>query len=242
MFGFFRPHCPIDIVTRAWVHRRWRWLTDEFGADLMIDATTVLPTAEFFPDEYDGSEQAVRTLVDRVCGYMQVPADRVELDFYSESGRPHFVDEQGRAIGGTAGLYLPDHDITIHLERSGFARPMELVGTVAHELAHARTLGEGRCYAEEYDNELLTDLTVVFHGLGIFLANVPRHWPASAETWPGTDVFKPEYMTTPMYGYALAYRCWLREEPMPVWRRHLAPGVRAEFKHALRFLQSGLSA
>ena len=29
--------------------------------------------------------------------------------------------------------------------------------------------------SEEYDNELLTDLTVVFFGLGIFLANAPRN-------------------------------------------------------------------
>lgn len=48
----------------------------------------------------------------------------------------------------------------------------------------------------------------------------------------------PRYMTTPMFGYAMALRCWLREEPMPKWKRHLHPGVRAEFKHALRFLNS----
>jgi hypothetical protein len=73
--------------------------------------------------------------------------------------------------------------------------------------------------------------------MGMFLANVPRHWRSHVSTWPGTDVPKPEYMTTPMYGYALARRCWLREETLPRWRKHLNPGVRAEFKQALRFLQ-----
>jgi hypothetical protein len=240
MFNWLRPRprCPVDPTTRAWIDRRWRWLTDEFGPDLMIDAPTVLPTPEFFPDEYDTSDDAVRTLVDRVCEYMHVPPDLVDLDFYSESGRPAFVDDQGRAIGGTAGLYRSGHRFTIHLERSQFAHPMALVGTAAHELAHARTLGEGRCDPDEFDNELLTDLTVVFHGLGLFLANLPRHWPADADTWPGTDVYKPEYMTTPMFGYALALRCWLREEPLPKWKRHLHPGPRAEFKQALRFLQA----
>lgn len=115
---------------------------------------------------------------------------------------------------------------------------MALVGTMAHELAHARLLGENRIDPDAFDNELVTDLTVVFHGLGIFLANDPRHWQSHASVWPGTDVFKPEYMTTPMYGYALALRCWLREEPLPSWSRHLERGVRSEFKAALRFLQS----
>lgn len=238
MFNWFRPHCPVDPTTRRWIERRWRWLTDEFGPDLMIDAPTVLPTAEFFPDRYDASPDAVRTLLDRACGYMHVSPDLIDLDYFSEEGRPDFVDARGRAIGAIAGLFEDGHRVTIHLERSQFHDPMSLVGTIAHELAHVRTLGEGRCSAAEYDNEILTDLAVCFHGLGIFLANVPRHWPAHADTWPGTDVFKPEYMTTPMYGYALALRCHLREEATPKWKRHLCPGVRAEFTQALKFLQS----
>ena len=100
----------------------------------------------------------------------------------------------------------------------------------------ARLMGEGRVAGDEFDNELLTDLTVVFHGLGVFLANAPRHWQSDATVWPGTTIFKPEYMTTPMYGYALALRCWLREEPMPVWRKNLSWSVRSEFKQAMRFL------
>jgi len=40
-----------------------------------------------------------------------------------------------------------------------------------------------------------------------------------------------------MYGYAMALRCWLREEPLPAWRKHLHAAVRGEFKQALRFLE-----
>lgn len=236
MFHWFGKSCPVDPVTREWIDRKWRWLTDEFGADLMIDSPTILPTSEFFPDEYTGAEPHVRSLVNRVCGYMHVSPDLVDLEFYSEANRPTFVNEEGLAIGGTAGLFADGDRFTIHLEKRQFQEPMHLVGTVAHELAHARTLGEGRCFAAEYDNEIMTDLTVVFHGLGIFLANVPRHWPADAQVWPGTNVFKPQYMTTPMFAYALALRCWLREEPLPKWKKHLSAGARAEFKQAYRFL------
>ena len=85
----------------------------------------------------------------------------------------------------------------------------------------------------------MSDLTVVFHGLGVFLANVPRHWPSDADTWPGTDTFMPRYMTSPMFAYAMALRAWLREEPVPPkWSKHLKGGVRSETKQALRFLQA----
>jgi hypothetical protein len=234
----FRPRCPVDPTTRGWINRRWKWLMDEFGSDFMIDAPTILPTHEFFPDRYDADEKSVTRLVHRVCDYMHVSSDLIDLEFFSEQNRPAFVDESGQPIAGTAGLFQPGRRFTIHLERSQFHNPMLLVGTIAHELAHARTLGENRCFRGEYDNELLTDLTVVFHGLGIFLANHPRHWQSDADTWPGTDIFKPEYMTTPMYAYALALRCWLREELMPKWKRHLNFGVRTEFKSALKFLRS----
>jgi hypothetical protein len=238
MFGWFRATCPVDVVTRQWIDTRWCWLTDQFGGDLLIDSPTVLPTPEFFPDEYDASEEAVRVLVSRVCDCMHVSRYLVDVHFYSEADRPQFVDGDGHELGGTAGLYEEGARCTIHLEQSQAHEPMLLVGTIAHELAHQRLLGENRLSPDAFDNELLTDLTVVFHGMGIFLANAPRHWTSDATCWPGTELFKPEYMTTPMYGYALALRCWLREEPLPAWRKHLASGVRAEFKQALRFLES----
>src|SRR5687767_1742367 len=112
---WFRPRCPIDPTTRAWINRRWKWLMDDFGSDFMIDAPTVLPTAEFFPDPYDASDRAVRRLVHRVCGYMHVSPDLFDIDFFSERNRPPFVDAAGRAIGGVAGLYEPGYRFTVHL-------------------------------------------------------------------------------------------------------------------------------
>lgn len=222
----------------AWLdRRRWKWLVEQFD-DIAPDQPTILPTSEFFPDRYDRSDDAVRRLLERVCDYMHVPADAVELSFYRNERRFEIVNESGKAIGDAAGTYQErDGRFHIRIERSQFHRPMELVGTVAHELAHVRLLGEGRLDRNEFDNELLTDLTVVFHGMGIFLANVPRAWPSRVGSWPDTDVPKPEYMSTPMYGYALALRSRLMDEPCPPsWKRHLHAGVRAEFKQALRFL------
>jgi hypothetical protein len=97
-------------------------------------------------------------------------------------------------------------------------------------------LGEGRIMREAYDNELLTDLTVVFFGLGIFLANTPRNWESQYTKWPGTELLKPEYMTPPMFGYALAHLAWFRGEERPAWAKYLHWNARADFKEALRFL------
>lgn len=56
-------------------------------------------------------------------------------------------------------------------------------------------------------------------------------------TWPDSGRREPEYMTGPMFAYALALVAWVRRDDQPGWSRHLRSGVRAEFAQALRFLR-----
>jgi hypothetical protein len=152
-------------------------------------------------------------------------------------GQPQLVNQHGHAIGSAAGTYSEgDGKFEIRISRGQLHDPMSLVGTIAHELAHVRLLGENRISREAFDNELVTDLTVVFHGLGVFLANVPRNWQSDNKRWPGNDLVRPEYMSVPMFAYAMAIRSQMRFEPSHRWIKHLHPSARGEFKQAIRFL------
>ncbi len=237
MFGWFRPTCPVDPRAKNWIETRLAWLADEFGLDVFTRRSIILPLQEYFPDNYDGSEAAAKSLLDRVCRYMDADMDRVELQFFTNNNELWLINDRGQVLPQNAGLYdEQSHKTTIHLETSQLDDPMTLVGTMAHELAHLRLLGERRIPDEIFDNELLTDLTVVFHGLGIFLANVPRAWESDFTYWPSSKVPKPEYMTQPMFGYALAHAAWLRNEAKPTWAKHLHLDARASFKQGLRYL------
>ncbi len=70
-----------------------------------------------------------------------------------------------------AGYYWKDDKEIVAIEASNLGDPMALVGTIAHELAQCRLLGEKRITSEAVDHESLTDLTTVFFGMGIFNAN-----------------------------------------------------------------------
>ncbi len=237
MFGWLRPSCPVDAQAKAWIERRLDWLGDQFGVDVFTRRAVVLPDSDFFPDAYDRSEATVRGLLDRVCRYMEVDPDIVDLELFADRNPLYLINDRGEALPTTAGLYDEQPDrVVIHLEISQLDDPMALVGTMAHELAHYRLIGEGRITGDEFDNELLTDLTSVFHGMGIFLANQPRAWPSQFTTWPETDVRRPEYMTGPMFGYALAHSAWFRGESKPHWSKHLCMDARPSFKQALRYL------
>jgi hypothetical protein len=239
MFSFFSPHCPVDAYTKAWIEARLRWLAAEFGLDVFTRRAFILPNDDFFPQPLDGTEDSLRALLDQVCGYMDVDPERVELRLFSDRNHPELVNEQGHYLSGAAGTYHDDgRRAVIRLEVSHqLDDPVCLIGTMAHELAHARLLGEGRIFDDIFDHELLTDLTVVFHGMGVFLANTPRHWTGDFSYWPGTEFKKPEYMTLPMFGYALAHAAWFRNEAKPAWAKHLSWHARSTFKQGLRYLR-----
>lgn len=236
----FRPSCPCDPSAKAWIEERLEWLAEEFPSSAFNDRPVILPTHEFFPDDYDQTKRSAWKMLDRICDYMGVNPRLVQLRIFRSQDDLGMVNERGDAISvSAAGTYEEDGDgkFIIRINQSQLREPMQLVGTFAHELAHARTLGEGRAMSEEYDNELLTDLTVVHFGLGIFLANVPRNWAGDDSRWPNTNLRKPEYMSPPMFGWALAHLAWFRGEAKPAWAKHLNASARANMKQGLRYLR-----
>ena len=235
MFGWFRPTCPCDPEAKRWVEQRLRWLTRQFGLHVLLEAPVVLPTEEFFPDRWDGSPEAVRLLFDRVCGHMGVRPNAVRLELFTDKplyGATGFAAAQWQ--DGEESWQKP----TIRIERTNLlGRPADLIGTMAHELAHQRLLAEHRAEADAFDNELLTDLTAVYHGFGVFLANNTNRSTGQLGTWPGTKLYRPEYLSEPMLGYAMAHVAWFRDEDWPAWAKHLGWVRRSVFKQGLRYLQ-----
>lgn len=233
----FPPSCPCDPAAKAWVEERLQWLAEEFGDSAFTGRRVVLPTPEFFPEAYDGSKKTVRRLLDQVCDYMDVVPDLVALKLVAEAGKIWLVNEAGQYLAGAAGTYEEgERKFIVRIDKSGLDDPMGLVGTMAHELAHVRILGESRIMSDSFDNELLTDLTVVHFGLGIFLANTPRNWESDYSKWPDTNLLKPEYMTPPMFAWALAHLAWFRGEERPDWARYLNGAARANLTQGIRYL------
>ena len=171
-----RARCPCDAAAKCWIEERLKWLDDRFEDNAFQGTPIILPIRRFFPDPFDGSDQAVGALLYRVCGYMEVDPDRIDLQFRTDVGKLWLINNKGKYLPpGAAGTFQQNGDeFVITVDRSEIGDPMNLVGTFAHELAHARLMGEGHMSGDEYDNEILTDLTTVHFGFGLFLANSPR--------------------------------------------------------------------
>ncbi len=228
--------CPVRPEIKKWIEGRFGWLVGEFGWERLQRRETVLPADEFFPDEYGGSIDDGRVVFERTCEYMELNPSDFELQFYTPQSKdarfnPRFV----KPSTDWAGLYAErdEEPTTIWLETSQLSNPLSVVATFAHELAHAHILGEKRMAADEEDMELVTDLTTVFFGLGIFGANASfretRSFELTSYSWEG-------YLTTEMWSYALALYAWSRDELEPEWTRYLSPEVKTRFRQAMAYL------
>src|SRR5262245_66405793 len=99
----FAPSCPCDPAAKEWVEDRLQWLSEEFHDHAFNGREIVLPTPEFFPDDYDASPGSVQVLLERVCSYMGAIPDLVELERVSDQGKLGFANEGGQARAGAGG-------------------------------------------------------------------------------------------------------------------------------------------
>ncbi len=232
-----RPFCPCDSAAKEWIERRLEWLSREFPSNIFTDHPLILPTDEFFSNQYEPTKEYAKALLVLVCDFMGVSGESVVLKFNHEPQKVLFVNDNGDYLPPAAGMYARTWKRYVStLDTDQLYHFGDLVTTMAHELAHARLLGEGRLRGRHHDDELLTDLTSFFLGFAIFGANSPRVWNSQFSKWPGTEINKPEYMSSPMYGYALAHLAWFQNQLKPRWARYLGSNVINDFKDATRFL------
>ena len=245
MLGF-SPKLPVSEKERLWVDEGFVRLEAMLGRERLLEATVVLPDTEHFPDAFDRSEASVETLVHRICEYMQVDPTRIKLEIFpDEAGELRENSLWSIQTNRPAGIYFghesvmeEDGRVVIALKSSVLKDPIVLVATAAHELGHLILLGDGHIDRSTPDHEPMTDLLMVFLGLGVFTANSAarfQHYDHGGG-WHSWSMRRLGYLQQEVYGYALAKFAAERGESNPTWARHLSTNVRAYFKRSLAWL------
>jgi len=241
MLGF-RLTLPVTEEQRLWIDNSFDRLSKLLGRARMVNAEVVLPVAEHFPDPYDGTDEAVDVLFQRVCGYMQVDERQIDLEVFPDQAHElsTVVPFWHGDLGGPAGLYISATDqsrLVIAVKSSKLKNPLAVVATLAHELAHVILLGGNLVDRESPDMEPLTDLTTVFLGLGVFTANAAaqfeQHQDGRSQGW---SMQRLGYLSEEMYGYALAKFALERGEDRPEWRKYLSTNVSAYCRQSSKWL------
>jgi tetratricopeptide (TPR) repeat protein len=236
MFGWFKLKSSLKAEQVRWLDERFHWLRNQFGEERLRGAV-ITPTNEFFPEAYAGTHEDAAKIFDRVCAYMGIDHSRVNLKLFSDPYADAVVASYNPAQGGkyALGLYQErDGIIDIWLETTRLDDPSTVVATLAHELGHVHLLADQRCENSLEDHEPLTDLLVVYFGMGIFAANSSIrdvHWRAGHISASG--VSRQGYLSIAEYGYALALFASARGEHEPAWANYLRKDARSSFKMEL---------
>lgn len=246
MFGFFSNKqnngCPIDNGMRLWMENTFLWLAGQFGQDNIATKKMLLPTPEHFPIRYDGSKESLVKTAEIVARQMEINIDEVSLDIY-EQNIQEFTGDFGHRIftqidedskeKNSAGLYFGKNEqdkYEILIEKKNLNDPESLVATVAHEFAHIKILGERRL---DFNDELLTDLTPVVFGLGIFNANSAFKEHKSFDSHGHQTI---GYLKQREWGYALALYAFYRQEKNSDWIKYLTPNIKSDFRKSMNFI------
>jgi hypothetical protein len=234
--NLFAHTSPVPDAEREWVETRLRWLESQFG-DTALRGPAILPTDEFFPGVYVGDAEDVRMVVDIVGERMGVEPDSIVVEFGDAEDESLPALPGPRVTSGAAGEYWRrDGQGIVAISMTQAKRPMALVATVAHELAHHLLFGKDRLEPGRRENETLVDLATVFFGLGVFGANAAVEYSAAHTLGGGWRATWLGYLTAPVWGYALAYWAHMRGERDPGWARHLDTNPRVYMKRGLRYL------
>lgn len=239
VMSFFRPKCPVTSDERAWIDESLRWFVRQFGRE-PLGRPVILPTPEFFPGEYGGTDREVLEVVARMCRYMGVDPHRIAVELVADDWGAELRGDLPflyyRRSGAAGDYEVRDGKGVIGIARTQAERAMALVATIAHELCHELLIGGGRVSSSRRDGEPLTDLLTVYLGLGIFTANAAFDFSTDhGHGWRTTHL---GYLPEQMFGYALARYTLMRGDLAPTWARYLDVNPRAYLKQSLKFLES----
>lgn len=184
--NLFGPKRPLGCEEWEWQLAAFRWLLDEFGG-IEAHRTGILatPDGDCFPDSALTGDARAEELLGQIMGIAGIGDWPVKLAM--DDGEPGFrpvsqmhavVPETGKAMGMFRGVddgkggWLAE----IVASRQLLGDEAALVATLAHEVAHYFLCGTNRPMPGGEDcHELLTDLTAVALGFGIFLGNNARY-------------------------------------------------------------------
>ncbi|HEX9959916.1 MAG TPA: hypothetical protein VGB00_03230, partial [Pyrinomonadaceae bacterium] len=87
MFKFFNRNnkCPVAEERRLWIDKSFNRLRRIFGDDYIERGKVLIPHESDFPIQFVGDEENAYEILDVVAPQMDLIADNIEIDFYTEA-------------------------------------------------------------------------------------------------------------------------------------------------------------
>jgi len=237
MFWSRKKKLPITKEDKVWVDEALNWLRTDFGKEHFLEIRTVRPTKDFYERTFDGTEKDAEFILQRTMELMSIRDIDVKLDFFSDSpvemsdgsvlSTPADIKGSWKSASGT--YQQTENGTIISIENGQLKKPISLIATISHELAHQILLGENRI---EQNDEFLTDLTAIFYGFGVFIGNSRFQFTAQGFDWQTSS---QGYLPEQIIAYAMAWLSKERNEETD-YSRFLDKTLKKYFDRSLEWL------
>jgi len=222
---FWRKADLLDPDRAAWVQDRMAWIVNRIGPrEFTENLPLILPTRDFFAagsGTDHATAQAVLNDIARLMRMRDWPVTLLEMPDLGED-----IWHGYQTLTQTAGTFeLTEDGAIIRYMPSQLKTPIPFISTMAHEMAHFWLAPHrGDWPGGDAQHELVTDLTSITHGFGIF-----QMMTADAWGWAG-------YLSQETRAYALALFLRATGQDPAEARAHLAGRPNKLLERALRQL------
>ncbi|HWB74995.1 MAG TPA: hypothetical protein VG755_08560, partial [Nannocystaceae bacterium] len=219
------------IAARGWQH--------------FVLAPIVLPTERFFPDRWTPDEDGVGLLAMRLLRYAGLGELGVQLQLFAEhdAARASGGLVQSERHAGAAAWFAGIDDgvcrFGTNIDKLGDA--LGVTAALAHESAHAVRRYHALEVADVQTEEQLTDLTAVYLGFGVLLANAAarhRSWNVAGDPFVSARSFESlGYLSPQAQCFAIACQTTARGGRDAAVERALATNQAGWYRAASTWLE-----
>ncbi len=240
MFGFFTRKTNTHSVTQTdkdWIEENLIWFIETFGLDLLQKSPFILPTPESFPFNNLQDETQFQNLFERICAHWNINPNEIIVKFFDDIASKQwstwgYAENQKSAAGLFNQIYSTDEKrFKIQIAKSNLSNPELLINVISHELGHVKLLGKNLINRKDLDMEPLTDLSSIFFGFGIFMAN-------TSITKIEYGLAKTGYLQSQIISYTNALLCFITDKNAEEYIPYLNQNTREIFWNDFNYLKN----
>ncbi len=241
MFNLFKSKSLLSQSDIEFQVATFKWLLKNFGGDDFYKTTKlVLPTKEYFPSKVDTPEGAVSETFEAVKKHAGLENWICKLEAQEEDANPIVAPTLAIQNAPTSphGTFqaTEENEVVITYNPALAGQPIQLVATLAHELAHYLTATSQEEPPGGWENwEFATDIAATFMGFGLFMANSAFNFSQYTDTdSQGWKTSRSGYLTESEHIYALALFLKLKGLPDDTAYQYLKPHLKKHIKKAIK--------
>lgn len=207
----------------------YKTVIHEIGVNRFLYSKILLPSVDYFPDPWSPSADGVRVVTQRLLHYAGLSDYEARVELFDRLEND-----------GAGGIFYGFENTTVHFgcNVSNLDYPESLIGTMGHEVAHAFRNQTGIVDDDWYWEELMTDMTSLCLGFGIFSCNSSRIYETSGEVVGASTVttesvlragYIPPYLFAYLFAVQIVCRGMKRGEVAKITKR--LRGCHREYFH-----------